>query len=61
MTEFVDPQGDPMVPLRCELCGVQVGLKSPGVDEKTDPLLVVRCFGCAAVEEAEAITKGSMT
>lgn len=56
MTEFLNPNGGLMVPLRCQSCGEQVGLKSP--DYTPDPeAVVVRCYGCAATEEAERITK----
>jgi hypothetical protein len=51
--EFIDPNGDTMVPLRCP-CGEQIGLKSPNSDMTN---IVVRCYACAATEEAEAITK----
>jgi hypothetical protein len=47
-------------PLRCGLCGEQIG-KSFG-DEPTPAMraiVVARCFACAAAEEADAITKGS--
>lgn len=54
MSEFVDPQGDVMVPLRCELCGEQIGVRSPG---RLPENVVARCYSCAAVEEAEAITQ----
>lgn len=43
--------------LRCDSCGERVGLiwgKQP------DPsVLISRCYACAAVEEAENITKGA--
>ena len=50
---FIDPQGETMVPLRCELCGEQIGVKSPDFDMRN---VVARCYACAASEEAEAIT-----
>jgi hypothetical protein len=56
MTEFVDTNGDVMVTLRCQLCGGEVGLKSPGYEPDPE-LVVVRCLACASLEEAEAITK----
>lgn len=56
MSEFYDPQGDLMVPLRCP-CGEQVGLVSPSWDYANDPNVVVRCYACTATEEAESITK----
>lgn len=56
MTEFVDPNGDLMVPLRCQLCGEQVGLKPSGYEPDPETV-VVRCYACAATEEAERITK----
>lgn len=55
--EFIDPQGDRMVPLRCQACGEQIGLKSPGVDEAKDERIIALCYSCAAVGEAEAITE----
>lgn len=43
-------------PLRCEICGEQIGKSygemTPAMREK----IVVRCYACAATEEAEAIT-----
>lgn len=53
--EFYDPEGNLMVPLRCQLCGEQIGLRSPGPPPE-DSWAVVRCYGCAATEEAETIT-----
>lgn len=41
-------------PLRCELCGEQIGLyfgEKPDLD-----VVVARCYACAAAEAAEAIT-----
>ena len=51
--DFVDPQGDLMIPLRCEKCGDQIGVKSPEFPMEN---VVARCYACAATEEAEAIT-----
>lgn len=58
MADFLDHTGRQMVPLRCQSCGEQVGLKSPGYEPDPD-IFVVRCYACAATEEAEAITKAS--
>jgi hypothetical protein len=54
--EFFDVNGDLMVPLRCQSCGEQIGVASPGV-RGDEEWLVARCYACAAVEEAEKITK----
>ena len=54
MAEFIDPLGETMVPLRCELCGEQIGVKSPDFPMER---VVARCYGCTATEAAEAITK----
>jgi hypothetical protein len=56
--EFHDHNGDVMIPLRCQLCGEQIGLRSPGPDPDPD-FVVARCYACAALEEAESITEGS--
>lgn len=56
MIEFFNPQGDLMTPLRCELCGEQIGVKSPEFPMEN---VVARCYACAAVKEAEAITKAA--
>jgi hypothetical protein len=55
VTEFIDPQGDVMVPLYCETCGDQIGVQSPGAN--LNPDVIVRCYFCAAIEAAEQITK----
>lgn len=52
--EFIDPQGETMVSLRCELCGEQIGVKSPDSNMEN---VVARCYACAAVEEAEEILR----
>lgn len=54
--DFLDHEGHMMVPLRCQLCGEQIGLRSPGPPPDPD-VVVARCYACAATEEAEAITK----
>lgn len=54
--EFIDPQGNLMVPMRCELCGEQIGLISPTWDYLRDENIIARCYACAATEEAERIT-----
>lgn len=60
MTEFIDPQGDLMVPLRCQLCGDQIGLRSPSwTDEELEERVVARCYQCAATEEAERILQSA--
>lgn len=46
---------EPAKPLRCELCGEQIGVYFG--DEPDWSKIVARCYQCAAVEEAEAITK----
>ena len=56
MTEF-EFRGEPMVPLRCQICGEQVGVQSPGASD--DPNVIVRCYLCAVLEEAEEITRGA--
>lgn len=56
MSESFSMAPDEMVPLRCQSCGEQIGLRSPGPEP--DPNVVIaRCYGCAATEEAESITK----
>lgn len=55
---FHDHNGDEMVPLRCQKCGEQIGVRSPGSDP--DPELIsALCYACAAVGEAERITAES--
>lgn len=42
---------------RCQICGEPVARMWANHDDPPDPrYLVIRCFQCAAVEEAEAIT-----
>ena len=53
MSDFIDPQGQTMIPLRCEKCGEQIGVKSPDFPMEN---VVARCYACAASEEAESIT-----
>jgi hypothetical protein len=51
VSEFIGTNGKPMVPLRCQSCGEQIGLRDAGTEP--DPTVVVaRCYACAAVEEA---------
>lgn len=49
---MTDPQGDTMVPLCCQDCGAQIGLRSPG------PIDTARtasyCYDCAPIDLAEA-------
>lgn len=58
MTKFIDHNGDEMVPLVCELCGTQIGVRSPGPAPNPD-LVIARCNSCAVVEEAEEIVNES--
>ena len=46
---------------RCGICGEPVAhvLVGDVAAIERDPLIVIRCYGCAATEEAEAITKAS--
>lgn len=45
--------GERMVPLCCQKCGVQMGLRSPG--PPPDPERVASfCFDCSPIELAEA-------
>lgn len=47
-----------MFPLRCQLCGGEVGLSSSPTPP--DPATtVVRCFACTTTAEAEAITEAA--
>lgn len=46
--------------MRCDLCGEQIGVVSR--DAKLDPaVFVLRCYACAATEEAEAILAADRT
>ena len=60
MSGYIDSNGDLMVPLRCGRCGEQIGLVSPGWDVARDENVVARCYACAALEEAEAITREAL-
>lgn len=42
--------------VRCQLCGEEIGYQPQG-QEWPEGMLVLRCFACAAVEEAEQITR----
>lgn len=44
-------------PLRCELCGEQIGvtLSTDAGRAEDNPNVILRCFQCGAVEAAEAI------
>ena len=45
---------------RCQVCGEPIGplySNDPTVTELDPAVCVVRCFACAATEEAQAITK----
>ena len=59
MSDHVDTNGDLMVPLRCGLCGEQIGVVSPSWDVANDERVVARCYVCTAVGEAESILAAS--
>jgi hypothetical protein len=45
-----------MKPLRCQSCGEQIGVMSRDAPEPDPAVFVLRCYACAATEEAESIT-----
>lgn len=53
---FRDHMGREMVPLRCQKCGEQIGLQSPGYTPDPETVIAL-CYACAAVGEAERITR----
>lgn len=49
MTDFIGPDGRPMIPLRCGSCGKRIGFTKQGA---LAAFLTLRCATCAADEDA---------
>lgn len=54
MAEYRGVEIEGTVPMRCNLCGDQIGLVTP--PQPPPEVLDARCYACAALEEAEKIT-----
>ncbi len=57
MGQLMWSQFDGGTPLRCDLCGEQIGKSFGEITPAMRTMVVARCVECAAIGAAEAITK----